>query len=174
MAFLNNREDAEDLVQEMYLRLHGYHIKFSKIKYKDEVNRYFIYTVLKNMALQFIRKKVYTVEIQDVAADQEYFDDKEEILIKIQQEVDTWDFYDRVLFETYMYSGLSLRDLAYGTDKKPRMIANTKYIKVAAVKNGTGISVSSMFNTIKKLKERLKYKIDYNETKRFKEETPRH
>ena len=74
-----------------------------------------------------------------------------------------------------MQSGLSYRDLSNGTTKKPRMLSATKYISKGAVEQGTGISVSSMFNTIKTLKEKIKIKFkDHENIKRVKKATPKH
>ena len=59
-----------------------------------------------------------------------------------------------------MYSGLSLRDISYGTDKKElRRLCRSRELTELAVKRGTKISVSSLFNTIKDCKLKLKAKL---------------
>ena len=70
--------------------------------------------------------------------------------------MNTWNYYDKTIFEMYMYSGLSMRSMSYGTSKKARKISNRKFIGDKAVKDGNKISVSSMFNTIKKCRLKLK------------------
>ena len=50
---------------------------------------------------------------------------------KVDTEVATWSNYESKLFELYMYSGLSYRDISHGTDKTPKMIKNPiRYSKV--------------------------------------------
>ena len=45
---------------------------------------------------------------------------------KIHDVMETWHGYDKKLFEMYMFSGLSYRDLSYGTEKTAKLIANDK------------------------------------------------
>jgi hypothetical protein len=119
------------------------------------------------MCLQHIRKKKDYVSLDSISlkTSEEYIDNNE-ILDDIQKEVDTWGWYEKTLFEVYMYSGLSLRDLAYGSSKQPRQLSRTKYIKLEAIRKGTGISVSSMFHTLKSLKEKIRIKFkNYDRTK---------
>jgi len=166
-SFLNNKEDSEDIVQNMYLRLHKYNVKLEDIKYKDDVNRYFIYTTLRNMCFLFLKMKREkpVINIDDVSVYYKNYNKKNEgkecfdnLFDLVNSEVETWSYYDRTLFEVYMYSGLSFRDMAYGSIKKPKLISNTKALNIQSVIDGNGISVSSMFNTIKKCKAKLKEK----------------
>ena len=71
ISLLRSKEEAEDLIQEMYIRLHNYNIKIDDIKYKQEVNRYFIYTVIRNLALQKIRKRHFVDNIDDLVIPEE-------------------------------------------------------------------------------------------------------
>ena len=121
------------------------------------------------MCLQYIKKKVTKVDIDHIhLTETEYIDDNK-ILDEIQNEINTWDWYERTLFEVYCYSSLSLRDLAYGSEKTPRQLSKDKVIKLSAVREGTGISVSSMFHTLKKLKEKIRIKFkNYERTNRQK------
>jgi len=164
-SFLQNKEDAEDLVQNLYIRLYDYKVPLEKIKYKDDINRYFMYVTIRNMALQFIRKKVFTIDLDQVQVEVETYNDKNIILDEIYKYIDTFDFYDKTLIEIYMHSGLSYRDLAYGTNKVPRMLSANKTLNKKAVEQGTGISVSSMFNSMKQLKEKIKIKFENHESK---------
>jgi RNA polymerase sigma factor (sigma-70 family) len=166
LSFVNNKEDAEDLVQEMYIRLNHYEVKIDDIRYKDSVNKLFIYTVIRNMALRFLKNKKridfteltleafnkHTPEIQEIS--------EEEILFgKIEKEIENWHWYDRTLFEMYMFSGLSMRDIAYGTIKIPKALSNESFLHECQVRIGSEISLSSLFNTIKKCKLILKEKL---------------
>ncbi len=158
-TFLQNIQDAEDLVQDFYLRLHKYNVELNNVRYKDGINKYFMYLTIRNMALDFLKTKISKVdlngiEIKIINSEQKAADQK--LYNKIDKEMSTWNQYDRVLFECYMYSGLSYRQIAYGTDKSARLISNHKYLSLKAVKRGNNISVSSMFNTIKICKIKLK------------------
>jgi DNA-directed RNA polymerase specialized sigma24 family protein len=168
MAFLNNIEDAQDIVQDMYLTLHRYNVTLDKIKYgDDDINRYFVYITIKNLALQHIMKRDEFLPLiedktePDIIEDDQYKD----ILIEIDKEMESWNWYDRTLFEMYMYSGLSMRDIAYGTEKDFRYISRDRKICDHSIINGTGISLSSIYNTIKRCKERIKLKITHNTKK---------
>jgi len=162
--FLNNKQDSEDIVQDMYIKLHKLNIDLYNKKYGDEINKGYFYTVIRNLSLDFIKKKSvnYHIDIDQIQLEEIDNCDKEECfdnLFKlINKEVETWSYYDRTLFEVYMYSGLSFRDMAYGSTKQPRLISNTKALSLQSVVEGNGISVSSMFNTIKKCKNKLKEK----------------
>jgi len=124
-SFLNKKEDAEDLVQDMYVRLHRLGKTKEDISYKDTVNRYFVWTVLVNMYKVSMRKKVYkkldTCELlgnEDVS-DEDYNldDDKsfEYIMNKIRTIVSSWKPTDRQLFFLYFMEGYSLREIAKGS-----------------------------------------------------------
>jgi len=171
-SFLQNKEDAEDLVQELYLRIRKYNVKHKNIKYKNEVNRYFIYLTIRNMALHFINKKAKEQQIYQLPITErdEQYHTMDQLYKKIENEVKSWHHYDRLLFELYMFSGLSYRDMANGTDKKARAISNEKEFRQNALKNGNKISVRSMHNTIRNCKRRLKKKLGEDFENYFKAE----
>ena len=162
MRLVGSKEDAEDLVQDMYIKLDRLNIELYNIKYGDDVNKYYFYTVLRNMAFTFIKKRKDNIDINDLEISNEDIDEGKEcfsnLIDLVSNEVETWSYYDRTLFEVYMYSGLSFRDMAYGSNKEAKLISNTKSLGVQSVVDGNGISVSSMFNTIKKCKAKLKEK----------------
>jgi ATP phosphoribosyltransferase regulatory subunit HisZ len=113
----------------------------------EEVNRFFIYVTLKNMWKTYITnsKKYDTFEIRDEEGadvpEVEEFNYEmdvafETLMARIQDEMKTWHRYDRILSEKYFKSDYSLRDIA----------------------TGSGISLTSIFNTIKTNKKILKKK----------------
>ena len=170
-TYLNNRQDAEDIVQDMYIRIHDYGIELDRVRYKNGVNKYFFYQVIRNMCLLFVRNRYNTVSIDTIPLTPETKDSSEEALQRIFNKIDayiqTWNAYERDIFEIYMYTGLSLRDISYGTIKnqgerkeikKAKFIDNVRYLHDRAVNEGTAISVMSLFTTIKKCKEILKEK----------------
>lgn len=148
LSFGCNLDDAQDIVQSMYLRMHRYIKDEKKIMYNDEeVNRFFIYVTLKNMYISFMKSRdkyqffdiwehegavEFKEEVFDHAMDSAF----ERLLAMISGEMSTWHRYDRILSEKYFKSDYSLRDIAIGS----------------------GISLTSIFNTIKTNKKILKKK----------------
>lgn len=143
---------AEDIVQESYLRLHKY-CKPENIIHDGQVNKGFMYFVLRNLYLLHIKseKKNAMVSLNELAVlkDEPTNLTKEKaysrLLSKIHEEVDSWHWYDKQLFTIYKDTDLSIRDIA----------------------KETTISSSSIFNTLKncKSKVRTKFKEDYEDYK---------
>jgi len=143
---------AEDIVQESYLRLHKY-CKPENIIHDGQINKGFMYFVLRNLYLLHIKseKKNAMVSLNELAVlkDEPTNLNKEEaytrLLSKIHEEVDSWHWYDKQLFTIYKDTDLSIRDIA----------------------KETTISSSSIFNTLKncKSKVRTKFKEDYEDYK---------
>jgi len=151
-------DTAKDIVQSMYLRIHKYVKDEQKIMYNDdEVNRFFIYVTLKNMWKTYEKgadKFVFFEIREDDALDTELmefaFDEAmetafERLIDKITQEMDSWHRYDKILSEKYLKSDYSLRDIA----------------------SGSGISLTSIFNSMRENKRILKEKFaeDYEDFK---------
>lgn len=132
---------AEDIVQEMYLRIHKY-TSPEKIIKNGEVNKGFIWFVLRNIYVDYCKQKG-KIEKTDLKEAIYIFDDSEEKEInmaknriehKIEQEIESWHWYDKKLFRLYKDSGKSMREL----------------------EEGTQISLTSIFHTIKHCKQRIK------------------
>jgi RNA polymerase sigma factor (sigma-70 family) len=132
---------AEDIVQEAYLRLHKY-CKPENVIQDGKVNKGFMYFVLRNIFLQFIKteKKGEMVSLEKLALLKDETENlaREEaygrLLVLMNQEVEKWHWYDRQLFVIYKDTDLSIRDIA----------------------KETTISSSSIFNTIKNCKRKIK------------------
>ena len=145
---------AEDIVQEMYLRMHRLIQDESKIMYNDEeVNKFFVYVTLKNMYMDYLKaKNRFTVfefredddpdkmNLDEYIADDVDNDEQrgfENMVNSIVDEMSNWPRYDVILANIYLKTNYSLRDIS----------------------NGSGISLTSIFNSVKgyraKLKERL-------------------
>jgi DNA-directed RNA polymerase specialized sigma24 family protein len=145
-SFGLDRDDAHDLVQDMYLRLHQYVDNPEKLEYgDDDVNTFFVYVTMRNMYLREITQKA---RIKFVSIDE--FDDKEEVynvdsdqaltalLEVVHKEVNKWDWYDNKLFTIYHDGDISLRKLS----------------------DATKISLRSIYNTLKNGKDRIKTSCD--------------
>jgi DNA-directed RNA polymerase specialized sigma24 family protein len=155
-GFGADRDLAQDIVQSMYLRLHKYIEDKDRIMYNDdEVNRFFVYVTLKNMYLTYMssqnRYQWYEIREDDVIDEDlnEFVFDEvmdtafDRLISKINDEMNTWHKYDRILSEKYLKSDYSLRDIA----------------------TGSGISLTSIFNSMRENKRILKEKFqeDYED-----------
>ena len=60
-------EDAEDLVQDMYIKINQWKGKYDKTLMfnETEVNQYFIFKVLRNLFLDKIKKQKKTIKLSD-------------------------------------------------------------------------------------------------------------
>lgn len=140
---------SEDLVQEMYLRLHRYTTPEKIIK-DGEVNLGFIWFTLRNMYLTLLKeqKKQSKVNLDDISdlisedADIVGLLLMDKITIDIEKELKDWEkdpvlWYTSKIFTTYINSGDSLRvfgdkvDIHYksifDTVKKCRTLLIEKY-----------------------------------------------
>jgi len=144
-------EYAEDIVQEMYLKLLKYTTKKRIVK-EGKVNKSYVWFTLRSVFLEAIRQKgkidkvrigngfeiEYECELEEVIGYSNMFN-------KIDEEIDSWHWYDTLLFELYRDSGKSMRQIA----------------------KDTNISLSSIFETLKACKKRIKEqnKEDYEDYK---------
>lgn len=155
ISFGCNKDTAEDIVQSFYLRMHKYVKDESRIMYNDEeVNRFFVYVTLKNMYKTYIvsesRYQFFETWEEEYAEwdDETVYDENTafgRLITKIQAEMNTWHRYDKLLSEKYLKSDYSLREIA----------------------KGTGISLTSIFNSMKHNKRILrdKFKEDWEDFK---------
>jgi DNA-directed RNA polymerase specialized sigma24 family protein len=130
---------AEDIVQETYINL----LKWSsedKLFTNGKINKGYMWLSLKNTFLQHINKtkriKYVSLEnlyMMEMSNNTEMLVAKNAIELKIVEEIDSWHWYDKMLFEVYRNEKTSMR----------KMAAETK------------ISLSSIFNTIKNCKEKI-------------------
>jgi DNA-directed RNA polymerase specialized sigma24 family protein len=141
---------AEDIVQEMYLRIHRLVKDKKKIMYNDEeVNRFFIYVTLRNMYYDYTKLKnkyqFFTYIESDELDDKHYVEDEyneeehrgfEYIMGLVNEEISNWDRYDIILAGLYLKSDRSLRNIS----------------------DMSGISLTSVFNSVKNYKRILKEK----------------
>ena len=132
---------AEDIVQEMYIRIHDSNAG-EKCIINDSPNRAFIWVILKNTFLTYQKEKNKQVkvdinEIRNLSYEEEDVRKHETYDIirqNINKEIQKWHPYDQQLFNIYSTSTDSMRDIS----------------------KGANISLSSIFNTIKNCKKRLR------------------
>jgi RNA polymerase sigma factor (sigma-70 family) len=113
---------AKDLVQDMYLRMHRLVKDESRIMYKDDVNRYFVWITLRNLYYSYLKDKrnsiFYEILENDEVVQSEYDIAEDDAFSAIMKQVENiisdWTVYDRRLFELYFIQGLSLRAISKG------------------------------------------------------------
>ena len=116
-------EDAKDLVQDMYIRLDRLVKDPQKMMYGDEVNRYYVWTTLRNMYFSKLKKDRASIFYELRDSDESEIDDYDtleddafrNITDKIDNITSKWSIYDKKLFELYFIKGLSLRAIAKGS-----------------------------------------------------------
>ena len=155
MASVFSKQDAEDIVQETYIKMHLYS-SYDKCFTNDILNKSYVFICIRSVFIrQFLKKDNYESFYNEGDVDEEYlildeFNEEEEIdwykfRTKCEAEVNSWDAYDKKLFTIYRDSGLSMQELA----------------------NETKISKTSIFHSLKEHKRKLKdlFQEDYNNLK---------
>jgi DNA-directed RNA polymerase specialized sigma24 family protein len=155
MASVFSKQDAEDIVQETYIKLHLYS-SYDKCFTNDILNKSYIFICIRSVFIrQFLKKDNYESFYNEGDVDEKYlivdeFNEDEEIdwykfRTKCEAEVNSWDAYDKKLFTIYRDSGMSMQELS----------------------NETKISKTSIFHSLKEHKRKLKdlFQNDYNNLK---------
>jgi RNA polymerase sigma factor (sigma-70 family) len=132
---------AEDIVQEMYIKISKYCSEDKIMKKNGQVNMGYIYFVLRNLFLEFQneKNKHRKVNIEDVknlgVSDHSITENSSfsKLLERVEEESNNWHWYDRDLFKHYFEKGKSMRQLS----------------------KETRISTSSIFQTIKYCKAQI-------------------
>ena len=142
---------AEDIVQEMYLRLNRYVEEPDRIMYKGEPNKLFVWVTLRNMVRNFQNKKdllVFSGDMVEYDKEEDAFDYSEaeafeRLIEKIWESTTELHWYDKKMFEIYHTTEMSMRD----------------------IEKETKISLYSIFDTLKKTKNYVREKIqeDYED-----------
>ena len=138
-SFGLDQATAEDLTQEMYIKIHHITEKGTDISYKDDINYYYVFKTLYTMFLQLQKKKSriryidedYLHKVED--ASQVPFKEYEE---RFNEEFSKLHWYDQKAFEI----------VSSGT-------------KISELSRKTTITYISLYNTFTKVKKLLKQKI---------------
>lgn len=171
-SFKITDDQANEIVQEMYLRVTDYVKDAKKIMYDEkEINTFYVYITLRNIYYSNFyntgkniknRKVIYFSEIvdkddamklakymiEDPQKVQDNIDRKiklDNLIDKIEEEIETWYWYDKKMTKLYMNTKMSMRDIS----------------------KETKISLSSIFNTLTNAKERIR-QISEKEYRQYK------
>lgn len=153
-SFKISKDQARELVQEMFVRIFDYVKDPQKIMYNEtEVNTFYIYITLRNLYYANIHtsgKKNPIVHSTDEITDDNFKGVYEDSLDNIQEKeeeealfervenlVEDWYWYDRGIFNLHYHRGMSMRQIA----------------------KETKISLSSIFNTLKNAKEVIRKEV---------------
>jgi len=139
-SFGLDKETSEDIVQEMYIKLHDITQKGTNIEYgKDDINYYYVFKILYTLFLQLKKKKN---RIQTIGEDYLYnVESAEDVKFKemenkFNKEFSKLHWYDQKVFEI-VSSGTRISDLS----------------------RKTTITYISLYNTYNKVKKHLKKKL---------------
>jgi len=138
---------CEDIVSETYIKLHEYS-SYDKCFTNGKLNKGYIFVTIRSVYINLFCNKFQTQEIYDIEFndnDMEKEIEWHEFRTKIENEVNSWEMYDKKLFTIYRDNNISIRKLAAAT----------------------GISSESIFRSIKSQKEKLRemFKDDYKNLK---------
>ncbi len=145
---------AEDVVQEVYIRLYNYreNIYNKLILPDDEVNTFYMFVSIRNMVRTmmknegvYINYEEFYYEEADGLADMQMEEAFSKLIVKMRNEANSWGRYHSKLFNVYYMTDFSMRDIA----------------------DGTGISLTHIYNNLKTYKKIIidKYREDYQDFK---------
>ena len=129
-----NPDTAEDIVQDMYLRLHKYVKDPERIMYGDEVNTFFVFRTIRNLVLNDIKTEGRMgvnydfVDTSSTASEPVNYDEQASFTAltdKIWSSTDDWHWYDKKLFKLYHTTDNTIKSLADKTNISERSIWNT-------------------------------------------------
>lgn len=131
-----NREECEDVVQTMYILLIKNTKKGIDYLYKDEINYYYVFKLLRGLYVDLIRKKskVKLISLENIEPVTEIdHNNYDEIYNKLQEILKDMYWYDKKVYEI-IEDGTNISELS----RKSK------------------ISYYSLYNTYKKVKQKLK------------------
>lgn len=136
-SFGCNSETAEDIVQEMYLKIGKLVANGKDISFGDDVNHFYIFRTLTTLFLDHKRKDNRSgIILEEIEAEQDEEVDYDSKYQKVLDALEDLYWYDRKVFEI-VEDGESISELS----------------------RKTNISYYSLYNTYKKVKKYLKDKI---------------
>jgi hypothetical protein len=160
-SFRISDSDANELVQEMYVRICKYVDDHDRIMYNPaELNTYYIYVTLRNLYLSSFHKdkRINHYSIDDALHMDDFIDlnykcmnlenqiEFNNLVKEIQTEVLEWYWYDKKIWDIHFNSQMSMRKIS----------------------RETNISLSSIFNTLSNGKKKIRDKTQ-EQYKKYKE-----
>jgi DNA-directed RNA polymerase specialized sigma24 family protein len=148
VRLFGNDELAEDIVHDVYLKIHEYNY-YQKILIDGEPNRALMWILLRNTTYRANKTASNDLSIEVVRdlSGEEFelikHESLDNIYERIEIEISTWDWYDQKMWKIYKDEGKSMRKIS----------------------EDTGISLMSIFRTIKFCKDRIRQSVgeDYTD-----------
>ena len=141
---------AEDIVQEAYIKLNTY---INKGAVNEITIHGYFYFILRSVFIDVTRakkrqKKVSIEEIGDITDDYctKEMEAWHEVDQKIQKEMDRWNWYDKKLFQVYISTDYSQRQLAAETRISIGSIHHTLRRCGDRLKQAVGEDIQDIFN----------------------------
>ena len=138
-------DKCEDIVQEMYLKVHTLISNGTDISYGDEINHFYIYRILRSLFIDLCRKEAKITKVNV------------EYLEKFIQEEEVIQYKD---IEGKMKELDSVLDKIYWYDKKVFDLISGG-MSIAELSKNSGISYYSLYNTYKNIKNIIKENIEW-------------
>ncbi len=138
-------DKCEDIVQEMYLKVHTLISNGTDISYGDEINHFYIYRILRSLFIDLCRKEAKITKVNV------------EYLEKFTQEEEIKEYKD---IEGKMKELDSVLDKIYWYDKKVFDLISGG-MSIAELSKNSGISYYSLYNTYKNVKNLIKENIEW-------------
>jgi len=132
-------DEAEDVVQDMYLKLYKY-VDEKKIIKNDVINNFYVHLALKTIIIENFNKRKNFIRLDSPDFKDLPFNDTmpeeldyAKVLNIVDTEIENWNWYEKNLFNLYKNTNLSIKKLASELD----------------------INRGSLYHTIKKCKNKI-------------------
>jgi RNA polymerase sigma factor (sigma-70 family) len=139
-------DKCEDIVQEMYLKVHTLINSGTDISYGDEINHFYIYRILRSLFIDLCRKEKKIIKVNV------------DYLEKFVEEEETQKEKD---IEGKMKELDTLLDKVYWYDRKIFDLVSSG-MSIAELSKKTNISYYSLYNTYKNVKSLIKTEIQWD------------
>lgn len=155
LSFGCDPDIAEDLVQEMYLKIDSLIKRGIDITYKDEINYFYIYKTLKSLFLDLKRKET---KYKKISLDTDFIKDIHLVLEKYAQNKEAGKEIDIVI---KMKKLNEILENLYWYDRKIfDLISNG--MSIQELSNQTKISYYSLYNTYRNVKKHIKNNLQWD------------
>ena len=138
-------DKCEDIVQEMYIKIHTLIVKGIDISYEDDINHFYIYRILRSLFIDLCRKEAKITKVNI------------EYLEKFVQEEEIKEYKD---IEGKMKELDTVLDSVYWYDRKVFDLIS-QGMSIAELSKKTNISYYSLYNTYKNVKSLIKENIKW-------------
>ena len=140
-------DKCEDIVQEMYIKVHTLINGGLDISYDQDINHFYIYRILRSLFIDLCRKEAKITKVNV------------EYLEKFVEEEEVKEYKD---IEGKMKQLDNLLDKVYWYDAKVFRLLTEEKMSIAELSKKTGISYYSLYNTYKNVKSLIKENIKWD------------